>query len=186
MPALPGSENEVAAIARLYPASTVQLYLRERANKTNVLHSIGGARWVHFATHGVFSEELPELSGLVLTAERDGDDGILRVNDIFNLKLRADLVVLSACETGLGKEVSGEGLVGLARAFFYAGSPSLVVSLWKAEDDSTARLMPDFYRRLNGVGKGEALRQSKLALIEEGRFADPYYWAPFVLVGDPK
>ncbi|MEA2691118.1 MAG: hypothetical protein QOJ16_505, partial [Acidobacteriota bacterium] len=186
LPSLPGSEDEVAAIARLYPASSVQLYLKERANKTNVLHSIGGARWVHFATHGVFSEGLPELSGLVLTAERDGDDGILRVNDIFNLKLRADLVVLSACETGLGKEVSGEGLVGLARAFFYAGSPSLVVSLWKAEDASTARLMPDFYRRLKGAGKGEALRQSKLALIQEGRFADPYYWAPFVLVGDPK
>jgi CHAT domain-containing protein/Tfp pilus assembly protein PilF len=186
LPSLPGSEDEVAAIARLYPAAAVKLYLRERATKANVLRSVGSAERIHFATHGVFFAGLPELSGLVLSAEREGDEAILRVNDIFNLKLRADLVVLSACDTGLGREVSGEGLVGLSRAFFYAGTRSLVVSLWKAADVSTSRLMPDFYRRLSSVGKGEALRQAKLARIGEGRFSEPYYWAPFVLVGDPK
>jgi CHAT domain-containing protein len=107
------------------------------------------------------------------------------VYEIFNLKLNADLVVLSACETGLGKEVKGEGLIGLTRAFLYAGTPSVVVSLWQVQDRSTAELMVRFYRHLkNGQpSKAEALRQAQLELIRHGTFAHPYYWAPFVLVG---
>ena len=115
------------------------------------------------------------------------EDGLLQVYEIFNLRLNADLVVLSACETGLGKEVKGEGLIGLTRAFMYAGAPSLVVSLWKVQDLSTAELMVGFYRSLkNGsLSKAEALRQAQLELIRKGQLAHPYYWAGFVLMGQP-
>ncbi|MBI4471005.1 MAG: CHAT domain-containing protein [Acidobacteria bacterium] len=114
------------------------------------------------------------------------EDGLLQVYEIFNLKLNADLVVLSACETGLGKEVEGEGLVGLTQAFLYAGTASLVVSLWKVSDRSTPELMVSFYEYLNigAVTKSEALRGAQLRLIKNGRYAHPYYWAPFILVGD--
>ena len=115
------------------------------------------------------------------------EDGLLQVYEVFNLKLNADLVVLSACETGLGKEVKGEGLVGLTHAFFYAGTPSVIVSLWKVQDRSTADLMVNFYQQLDrSQDKTEALRQAKLKLIQNNRYAHPYYWAPFVLIGEPK
>jgi CHAT domain-containing protein len=115
------------------------------------------------------------------------EDGLLQVYEIFNLKLDADLVVLSACRTGLGQEVKGEGLVGLTRAFMYAGAPSLVVSLWEVADQSTAELMVKFYQQLDRAGeKAEALRRAKLDLIQTGRYAHPYYWAPFILVGEPR
>jgi len=187
--ALPESREEVEGIAGLYPSSEVKLYLGDEASKRNVLGNplLAVARWVHFATHGVFDETNPALSGLVLTPGPDGDDGRLRVDEVFNLKLDADLVVLSACDTGAGKRVTGEGLVGLARAFFYAGTPSLVVSLWPVSEDSAPKVMLDFYRRLKeGEGKGEALGRSKLDLLRTGAYAHPFYWAPFVLVGDPK
>ena len=104
--------------------------------------------------------------------------------EVFNLKLNAELVVLSACETGLGKQLRGEGLIGLTRAFFYAGAEAVLVSLWKVADVSTAELMVRFYRHLKaGRGKAEALRQARLELLEQGRFVHPFYWAPFVLVG---
>ena len=185
---LPRSRDEVEAIAHLYPPSAVKLYLEGTATKANVLGNplLSRAHRAHFAIHGIFDEQNPALSGLVLTPG-PGDDGILRVSEVFNLKLGADLVVLSACDTGAGKRVTGEGLVGLTRAFFYAGTPSLVVSLWPVSEDSAPELMPDFYRRLNEkVDKGEALREAKLALIGSQRFAHPFNWAPFVLVGDPK
>jgi CHAT domain-containing protein len=110
----------------------------------------------------------------------------LQVFEIFNLKLNADLVVLSACETGLGKQVKGEGLVGLTRAFLYARTPSVAVSLWKVLDTSTADLMVRFYGHLkNGKrSKADALRQAQLEMIRQGQFAHPFYWAPFILVGD--
>jgi CHAT domain-containing protein len=112
------------------------------------------------------------------------EDGLLQVYEIFNLKLNADLVVLSACKSGLGKKVRGEGLIGLTRAFMYAGAPSVVVSLWSVVDRSTASLMVKFYETLNQAGdKAEALRQAKLKMIQNPLYAHPYYWAPFVLIG---
>jgi CHAT domain-containing protein/Tfp pilus assembly protein PilF len=115
------------------------------------------------------------------------EDGLLQVYEIFHLKLNADLVVLSACETGLGKQVKGEGLVGLTHAFFYAGTPSILVSLWKVQDRSTADLMVNLYQQLDmDKDKAEALRMAKLQLIQQKRYAHPYYWAPFVLTGEPK
>ena len=174
-------------------------------------------RFVHFAVHGLLNESKPQYSGLVLSLPRSQsektaaqeaisiptttltngvnvtdngsrvEDGLLQVYEIFNLKLNADLVVLSACETGLGKDVKGEGLVGLTQAFLYAGTPSLAVSLWKVQDKSTAELMVRFYRHLNDptLSKAEALRQAQLEMIRKGDFSHPYYWAGFVLLGQP-
>ena len=115
------------------------------------------------------------------------EDGLLQVYEVFNLRLSADLVVLSACETGLGKQVKGEGLIGLTHAFLYAGTPSVLVSLWSVQDRSTADLMVNLYQQMDRAqDKTEALRQAKLKLIKNSRYAHPYYWAPFILIGEPK
>ena len=209
---LPASRSEVERIGRLYQQEQVAVFLGEQANETNVKTGdrLGHFSYIHFAVHGLLNENKPQYSGLVLSlpreenrkmtgggeaaneakdASRDAEveDGFLQVYEIFNLRLNADLVVLSACDTGLGKEVKGEGLIGLTRAFLYAGAPSLIVSLWKIQDRSTAELMVGFYRSLkNGrLSKAEALRQSKLELIQKGQLAHPYYWAGFVLMGQP-
>ena len=111
----------------------------------------------------------------------------MQVYEVFNLKLNADLAVLSACETGLGKDVRGEGLVGLTHSFLYAGTPSVMVSLWNVQDRSTADLMVKFYQQLNRAqDKSAALQQAKLRLIQQSQYAHPYYWAPFILIGEPK
>jgi len=126
-------------------------------------------------------------SGSTRNSSTPTEDGLLQVYEIFDLKLNAELVVLSACETGLGKQVKGEGLVGLTHAFFYAGTSSVLVSLWKVQDRSTADLMVNFYQELDaGKNKAESLRQAKLRMIQQNRYAHPYYWAPFVLVGNPR
>jgi CHAT domain-containing protein len=112
---------------------------------------------------------------------------LLQVYEIFNLELAADLVVLSACDTGLGAMVSGEGLVGVTRAFLYAGARSVVVSLWQVDDESTPGLMVSFYRHLDqDRDKAESLRLAKLEMIRQGRFSHPFYWAPFILIGEPR
>jgi CHAT domain-containing protein/tetratricopeptide (TPR) repeat protein len=186
LPLLPGSEQEVRTIASLYPPGDVRLYMGSEATKDNVIGNplLEKSSRVHFATHGFLDEQRPQLSSLALALGRaKGDDGFLRVHEIFDLKLNADLVVLSACETS-GTQVTGEGLVGLTRAFFYAGASSLMVSLWRAQDASTPELMASFYGQLKR-GKAEALQAAKLEMIEKGRYAHPSYWAPFILVGDP-
>jgi CHAT domain-containing protein/tetratricopeptide (TPR) repeat protein len=191
------SRREVEQISTLFPKDQVSLLVREQANEENAKTAgrFDQFRFVHFATHGLLNEETPSHSGLILNLDspqsarraQQSEDGLLQAYEIFNLKLNADLVVLSGCETGLGKEVKGEGLVGLTHAFFYAGTPSLVVSLWKVQDRSTADLMVNLYREIGRTQtKSEALRQAKLRLIQQGRYADPYYWAPFVLTGDPE
>ncbi|HEY6328121.1 MAG TPA: CHAT domain-containing protein, partial [Blastocatellia bacterium] len=195
---LPGSRAEVQKIAGLFPADKVTLFLGPEATEENV--KVEGRlrqyRYIHFAVHGLINEAQPQLSSLALSipaghadgGKASGEDGFLRMDEIFNLRMRPDLVTLSACESGLGKQVRGEGLVGLTRAFFYAGAPSLVVSLWNVDDRSTASLMEDFYRRLQAGGqeKADALRAAKLSLIRDGHFAHPYYWAAFVLNGKPE
>lgn len=191
MPRLEGTGREVAEIARIYPPGEVAVYIREDASEENIKNNpfLASAHRIHIATHGVVDERRPELSGLVLTrGEGSPEDGVLQVYEVFNLSLNADLVVLSACETGLGKEVTGEGLVGLTRAFLYAGTPAVVVSLWRVADTSTPELMVRFYRGLDqDEDMAEALRRSKLAMIQGGGVrAHPYYWSPFVLVGAPE
>jgi CHAT domain-containing protein len=186
-PPLPAARDEVCRIARLFGADQAAVFLGPEASEENVKASavVHSARILHFAAHGLLDEDHPDLSGLQLThAGESAEDGLLQVREIFNLQLRADLVVLSACQSGLGKEVSGEGLIGMTRAFLYAGASSVVVSLWQVDDVSTADLMVGFYSHLKaGLDRAEALRNAKLELIDRSRYSHPYFWAPFVLVG---
>jgi CHAT domain-containing protein/Tfp pilus assembly protein PilF len=186
---LEGSGREVMRIAERFPPSDAVVYLGREAREGNVKGNarLESARRIHFAVHGVIDEKRPRYSGLVLSLDGDPvEDGLLQVHEIFNLRLGADLVVLSACGSGLGREVSGEGILGLTRAFLYAGASSVAVSLWQVSDRSTADLMISFYERMETVpGKAEALRRAKLKAIESGRDAHPFHWAPFILVGSP-
>ncbi len=178
------SGTEVEGIARLFAPGDADVFVRGDASEAHAKEA-GSYRYVHFATHGLIDERRPDFSSVVL-ARSEGEDGLLQAAEIFNLRLNADLVVLSACQTGLGKMVRGEGMIGLTRAFMYAGAPSLVVSLWRVADLSTARLMERFYDQLvaQKSGKTEALRQAKLALLEDESLAHPFSWAPFILVGN--
>jgi CHAT domain-containing protein len=148
-------------------------------------------RIVHFASHTLLNSQHPELSGIVLSlvdAQGQPQDGFLQVHEIFNLKLNADLVVLSACQTALGREVHGEGLIGLTRAFMYAGAPRVVSSLWRVPDQATAELMRQFYRYMlvDNLRPAAALRKAQLSIARTRRWALPYYWAGFVLHGEWK
>jgi CHAT domain-containing protein len=148
-------------------------------------------RILHFATHGLLNSERPELSGLVFSLidqKGKSQDGFLRLHEIYNLELNADLIVLSACETGLGKEIKGEGLIGLTRGFMYSGAPRIVASLWNVDDLATAELMKLFYQRMlkDGLPAGAALRSAQLEMFRQKRWASPYFWAGFVLHGEWK
>ena len=189
---LPHTRQEVEFLAQLF-GEDATVKMGAEATKTAVLRHSVTADVLHFACHGWLDPRLPLSSGLVLSQPEalgdqtpDGDNGLLQAWEVLqNLKLRADLVVLSACRTGLGQEVRGEGLAGLARAFQYAGAKSLVVSLWDVNDAGTALFMQTFYTAFKaGESKDEALRQSAQALQAHPQWSHPYYWAAFVLIGD--
>jgi CHAT domain-containing protein len=144
---------------------------------------------IHVATHGLLNTRRPNFTGIVLSlvGNRGSTDGFLRTDEIFNLRLSSPLVMLSACETGLGREKRGEGVIGLTRAFMYAGAPTVGVSLWSVADKSTAELMSDFYQNLLGTENSSpaaAMRVARQKMIDGKRYSAPFYWAPFVLVGD--
>ncbi|MEA2692954.1 MAG: hypothetical protein QOJ16_2341, partial [Acidobacteriota bacterium] len=187
---LPATRREAESIAALVPPGEALLALDfEASRETALAPGLARYRAVHFATHGVIDAREPRLSGLVLSlvgADGQPREGFLGLPDIYNLELGADLVVLSGCETALGREVRGEGLVGLTRGFFYAGARRVVASLWRVEDRATAELMARFYRALLTAGRSPAaaLRQAQLAIRAERRWREPYFWAPFVLQGD--
>jgi len=146
-------------------------------------------RIVHFATHGLSSDEYPELSGLVLSLvdERGNpQDGFLRLRDIYNMRLSAELVILSACDTALGKDVKGEGLIGIVRGFMYSGTPRVLASPWKVDDDATAERMTEFYRQLLecGLRPAAALRQAQIAQPRKRSRRSTFYWAAFQLQGE--
>lgn len=180
---LPGTAKELRAIARLF-GSDQKLYLRDQASEENVkAGALGGARIVHIASHGLLE---PHYQALALTLDPGSrEDGFLMHNEIAELKLDADLVVLSACETGNTQMRSSEPIAGLALALRNAGARRVVVSLWPVDDAATARLMTDFYRPLAAASTdyGAALSEAKRQMIAAGP-KHPYYWAPFVLVGD--
>jgi CHAT domain-containing protein len=190
---LPGTRREAAGIIALVGESERKQALDFDASVA-LLNSleIKNYRIVHLATHGFLNTAHPGLSGLALSlVDKQGNpvDGFLRLHEIYNLRLAADLVVLSACQTGLGKEVQGEGLVGLTRGFMYAGAPRVVASLWKVDDSATAELMRTFYSAMLGENRlsvSAALRQAQVAMWKTRRFQAPYYWAAFVLQGDWK
>ena len=148
-------------------------------------------RIVHFATHALIDSEHPELSGLVLSLvdeKGNAQDGFLDLHDIYNLDLTADLVVLSACETALGKQVDGEGMIGLTRGFMYAGAGGVLGTRWKVDDSATSRFMKMFYSAMqkDGLSAAQALRRAQLGLRNEKRWSFPFYWSGFMLQGDWK
>lgn len=146
-----------------------------------------GYRILHFATHGLISQEIPARSSLVLSIEGDADaeDGLLQAREIYQLKLSSDLVVLSACQTARGQILKGEGIEGLAQAFFYAGARSVVASLWRVTDEPTAEFMRTFYENLGeGKSKAASLRTAKLQLLQADETLAPRHWAAFVLLGE--
>jgi len=187
------TRREATAILALVPERERMQALDFEASRTTALRpELGEYRIVHFATHGLLNNIHPELSGIVLSLvgkEGQPQDGFLRLQDIYNLKLPAELVVLSACQTGLGKEIKGEGLIGLARGFMYAGAPRIVASLWKVDDRATSELMKRFYQGVLGpeaLSPAGALRQAQLSIWKEKQWREPYYWAAFVLQGEWK
>ncbi|HVR96748.1 MAG TPA: CHAT domain-containing protein, partial [Thermoanaerobaculia bacterium] len=200
---LPQSRREVEEIATLFPADRRRTYVDREASEERAKTVGRDARIVHFATHGFVDDRSPFDSGLVLSIPEElaegRDNGLLQVWEIFeSVRLDADLVVLSACETGIGEIRGGEGIIGLTRAFQYAGARSVLASLWRVEDEATAELMQRFYRHLRaGKAKDEALRAAQLELIRhplrvpdgrggwtERNAAAPYFWAALQLVGD--
>ena len=157
--------------------------------ETAISGQLAQYRIVHFATHGLLNNVHPELSGIVLSLVDEAgrpQNGFVRLHEVYNLKLPAELVVLSGCRTALGKEVKGEGLIGLTRGFMYAGAPRVVVSLWPVSDKGTAELMKRFYQGMLGKGlrPAAALRAAQIAMWKSKWWDAPYYWAGFVLQGE--
>jgi len=186
------SAEEADTIMRLVPAGTGMVAKGFDANRETATSSLlGQYQIVHFATHSFLNSQHPELSGVVLSrVNRDGSsaDGFLGLQEIYRLKLSSDLVVLSACDTALGKDVNGEGLVGLTHALISAGSKSVVASLWKVDDRATSALMAEFYEAMlrDGLPPGAALRRAKEKIRQQPNWSAPYYWAGFVLEGEYK
>lgn len=151
--------------------------------------NLGNFRYLHFATHGIFNAQNPNLSGVVLSLfnkKGETETGLLSLQDVYNLRLNSDLVVLSACRTGLGKQIKGEGVIGLTRGFMYAGSRRVVAGLWKVRDDVTAELMKEFYGKMLREGKrpAEALRLAQIQLLKKNQSNSPFFWAGFVHYGE--
>jgi CHAT domain-containing protein/Tfp pilus assembly protein PilF len=186
------SRREAKAIIELAAGASGLLALDFDANRETALSGVlSQYRIVHFASHALLDSREPALSGIVLSlVDRMGhsQDGFLRINEIFNLRLNADLVVLSACQTALGREVRGEGLTGLTRAFMYAGAPRIVASLWEVPDRATAELMTRFYRAMleEGLRPAAALRKAQISMMSDKQWSASHYWAGFVLQGEWK
>ena len=189
-PRLAATRQEADAIVRLGPAGTTLRAVDFDASRATAMSpELARYRIVHFATHGVFDNENPGLSGIILSMfGRGGEpqDGVLRLRDVYGLRLPAELVVLSACSTALGKPVRGEGLVGIVRGFMYAGARRVVASLWKVEDEATGEMMRRFYREMleGGRSPAAALREAQVSMWRQDRWRPPFYWAAFVLQGE--
>src|SRR5262245_29055842 len=188
---LPASRGEALGIARFAPERSL-IVLDFEANRQMVMSgALSGYRYLHFATHAYVDDLFPGLSWLALSqVDRKGQEqpGYLRLNDIYQLRLNADLVTLGACRTGLGKQLRGEGMIGLTRGFIYAGAPRVMVSLWDVPDQETAQLMQSFYRNLlkEKLPISEALRRAQVETWERAESSAPFFWAAFSLQGDPE
>jgi CHAT domain-containing protein len=186
------SGQEARAIVSVTPAGQGMVATGFDASRTMATSSeLSQYRIVHFATHGVLNDQHPGLSGLIFSlVDQQGrpQDGFLRLNDIYNMNLPADLVVLSACSTALGKDVRGEGLVGIVRGFMYAGAARVVASLWKVDDEATSELMKRFYRHMlqENLPAAAALRAAQVEMWQQKQWQSPYYWAAFALQGEWK
>jgi len=187
---LPEAEAEVRALGRLYGARRSKVYIGPQAREDRLKAEAGQARILHFATHGVLNNAAPLYSYLALAQGDKNEDGLLEAWELMQLDLKADLAVLSACETARGRTSAGEGVIGLTWALFVAGAPATVVSQWEVESASTRDLMLGFHRQLRApraaskLTKAESLRRAALNLMKNPETNHPFYWASFVLVGD--
>ena len=185
-----GTRSEAETLLQLLPKGDRTAVFDFDANYNWATGSnLNQFRILHFATHGFVNDENPELSGIVLSlVNKQGKPvrGYLRMHELFNLDYPADLIVLSACETGLGKNIQGEGLVGLTRGLMYAGAERLVVSLWQVDDKGTAAFMEEFYKQMlqNGKSANEALRATQLKMWKQEKWRNPNYWAAFSFLGE--
>ena len=188
-PRLIATRQEADAVLASAQGKTLRAMGFDASRKTVMDADLAQYKVVHFATHGIFDNESPGQSGVVLSmfdSRGRPQDGFLRLHDIYGLKLPAELVVLSACNTALGKPVRGEGLVGMVRGFMYAGAKRVVASYWKVDDEATGQLMGRFYMELLKQNRtpAAALRQAQLAMMQHDRWRPPFYWAAFALQGE--
>jgi CHAT domain-containing protein len=183
---LPEAEREVNTLAQLYGATRSRVYVGAEAREDRAKIEGGRYRVLHFATHAVLNDAAPLYSHLMLTPGDGNEDGLLEAWELMEMDMRADLVVLSACETGRGRVGAGEGMIGLSWALFVAGSPAALVSQWKVESVSTTRLMLEFHRNLtrSGLPRARALQAAAKKMMRVAEHRHPYYWAGFVLVGE--
>ena len=182
---LPQAERQVKDLAKLYGGKASAVYVGASATEDRLKQDAPKCRILHLAAHGVLDDNNPMYSQIILSRDAAGaEDGVLETWEILNLDLKADLVVLAGCETARGRIETGEGIIGLSWAFFVAGSASTVVSQWNVDAQGTSELMLRFHRNLRaGMSKSEALRRAELDLLKKPRYADPFFWAPFVLIG---
>lgn len=188
---LPGTEKESQMISGIFKEKNykVSVYLQDKATEELIKsNEPANYTFIHLPTHGIVNEDKPELSQIYLRNSSTEEDGDLYSGEIYNLIIRADLVTLSACQTGLGKVSKGEGIIGLSRALLFAGAKNIVVSLWTVSDESTPILMEEFYKQIlnsNCINThyGYAMQNAKLMLIKNPKYCSPYYWAPFILIG---
>jgi len=203
---LPFTREEVLTITSLFASKNLPAdsYIFDLATESNLKELCGNYNYIHLATHGLVDTDKPDLSGLVFTGRNIQDsltvkdsrdlnlsmnvgmnDGVLFIHEIYGLRLHADLVVLSACETGMGKLEKGEGVMSLNRGFLYAGAQNVVFSYWKVNDKYTSWLMTWFYKFvLEGYSYSKALQLAKLKLLGKEESAYPLYWAGFAIIGD--
>jgi CHAT domain-containing protein len=186
---LPDAESQVRRIGEIYGADRSAVFIGSEATEGRFKAEAPHRRIIHLASHGLFEESSPLYSSVVLSrgGSPSSEDGLLEAWELLELKLDADLVILSACETGRGRIASGEGIVGTMWALFAAGAGATIVSQWKVESSSTTELMTALHRGIAGGGGGTAnhLRNAALVVKETPKYAHPFYWAPFVLVGNP-
>jgi CHAT domain-containing protein len=189
---LTASEDEAASIAEVLGSPKSDILTGFSATRERVFApELLNYKILHFATHGLINEDRPELSSIALSQFDDKGqnlDGLLRLQDIYSLNLKSDLVVLSACETGIGKEVKGQGLMSLNNAFLQVGAKSVLSSLWKVDDQATKELMKNFYQELatEKFTTTESLRQAQIRMFKNPQFKSPFFWAAFTVQGDYK
>jgi CHAT domain-containing protein len=191
---LPQTENLVKTLSRLYGPGRSKVYIRAEAREDRAKKEAGACRILQFATHGILDNTNPMYSQLVMSQSGvdEHEDGMLEAWEIMKLDLKAEIVVLSACDTAQGRVAGGEGMIGLAWAFFVAGCPTTVVSQWSVEVNSATELMVEFHKglkpgiegRSSNVSKAGALRAAVLKLMKNPHYRHPFYWAPFVVIGD--
>lgn len=191
---LPEAEKQVKMLGRLYGPNRSKIYVGAKATEDRVKRESGGFRILQLATHGILDDNNPTYSHLVLSQSQanENEDGLLEAREITNLDLNADLIILAACNTARGRVSNGEGVIGIAWSFFVAGCPATVVSQWAVESRSTTQLMIQFHKNIKanidgrkpGIGTAEELRRAALKLLKTRRYRHPFYWAPFVVIGD--